>query len=198
MEHTFREYGLPQNIRSDNGTPFSSMAAGGISQLSKWWIQLGIRPQRIKPGDPQQNGRHERIHKTLKQETVKPPAYNERSQQTKFDDFVTEFNQKRSHEALQRKCPAEVYEPSSTSYPDTLPEIVYDEGCETRKVKRGGKIKWKGHHIYISQVLSHDRVSLEEIDNYLWEVCYGFYKLGELDAKRAQLKRATQWHQKVK
>ena len=198
MEQCFREYGLPQNIRSDNGTPFSSMAAGGISRLSKWWIQLGIQPQRIKPGHPQQNGRHERMHKTLKQETIKPPAYNERSQQTKFDDFKTEFNHERSHEALQRKCPAEVYEPSSTSYPDTLPEIVYDEGCETRKVKRGGEIKWKGHHIYISQVLSHDRISLEEIDNNLWEVCYGFYKLGELDAKKVQLKRATQWHQKDK
>ncbi len=92
MEYTFRKYGLPENIRSDNGTPFSSMAAGGISRLSKWWIQLGIRLQRIKPGHPQQNRRHERMHKTLKQETTRPPAYNERSQQTKFDNFKTEFN----------------------------------------------------------------------------------------------------------
>ena len=198
MEYTFREYGLPENIRSDNGPPFSSMAAGGISQLSKWWIQLGIRPQRIKPGHPQQNGRHERMHKTLKQETTKPPAYNERSQQARFDDFKSEFNHERSHEALQRKCPAEVYEPSKISYPEKLPEIVYDEGYDTRKVKRGGEIKWKGHHIYISQVLSHERISLKEIDNDLWEVCFGFYKLGVLDEMKAQLKRATQWHQEGK
>ena len=198
MERCFREYGLPQNMRSDNGTPFSSMAAGGISQLSKWWIQLGIRPERIKPGHPQQNGRHERMHRTLKQETAKPPAYNEDSQQAKFDHFKTEFNHERSHEALQRKCPADVYEPSTRNYPDVLPEIVYDEGCETRKVKRGGEIKWRGNHIYISQVLCHDRISLKEIDNDLWEICYGFYKLGELDTKKAQLKRATQWHYKGK
>ena len=198
MEHTFREYGLPDKIRSDNGSPFSSIAFGGISKLSKWWIQLGIRPQRIKPGHPQQNGRHERMHKTLKQETTKPPAFNERLQQDKFDHFKTEYNHERSHEALQRKCPADVYEPSKISYPEKLPEIVYDEGCETRKVKRGGEIKWRGHHIYISQVLSHDRISLKEIDNDLWEICYGFYKLGELDAKKVQLKRATQWHQKDK
>ena len=198
MEHTFREYGLPDKIRSDNGSPFSSIAFGGISKLSKWWIQLGIRPQRIKPGHPQQNGRHERMHKTLKQETTKPPAYNEGLQQDKFDHFKTEYNHERSHEALQRKCPADVYEPSKISYPEKLPEIVYDEGCETRKVKRGGEIKWRGHHIYISQVLSHDRISLKEIDNDLWEICYGFYKLGELDAKKVQLKRATQWHQKDK
>ncbi len=198
MEHCFRAYGLPQNMRSDNGTPFSSMAAGGISRLSKWWIQLGIRPERIQPGNPQQNGRHERMHKTLKQETTKPPAYSEDAQQTKFDRFKTEFNHERSHEALQRRCPVEVYEPSIISYPETLPEISYDERYDTRKVKRGGEIKWKGHHIYISQVLSHERISLKEIDNDLWEVCYGFYKLGELDAKKVQLNRATQWHQKDK
>lgn len=196
MEHTFREYGLPDGIRSDNGSPFASIAFGGISKLSKWWIQLGIRPQRIKPGHPQQNGRHERMHKTLKQETTKPPAFNGRLQQKKFDHFKIEYNHERSHEALQRRCPSDVYESSRTCYPEKLPEIVYDEKCETRKVKRGGEIKWKGHHIYISQVLSHDRISLKEIDNDLWEICYGFYKLGELDAKKMQLNRATQWHQK--
>lgn len=196
MEYCFREYGLPKNIRSDNGTPFSSMAAGGISQLSKWWIQLGIRPERIRPGYPQQNGRHERMHRTLKQETTKPSAYNECSQQKKFDHFRTEFNQERSHEALKRKCPAEVYQPSLVIYPNKLPEIVYDNGYDTRKVKRGGEIKWKGKHIYISQVLKHDRISLREIDNDLWEVCYGFYKLGELDSRKSQLNRATQWHSK--
>lgn len=198
MERVFREYGLPEKIRSDNGSPFSSMALGGISQLSKWWIQLGIRPQRIKPGHPQQNGRHERMHKTLKQETTKPAAYNECLQQTKFDDFKREFNHERSHEALQRQCPAQIYTPSTTIYPEKLPDIVYDEGYETRKVKRGGEIKWRGHHIYISQVLSHERISLEEVGDDLWSICYGFYKLGELDAKKVQLKRATLWHQRDK
>lgn len=198
MEECFREFGLPQNIRSDNGTPFSSMAAGGISRLSKWWIDLGIRPERIKPGHPQQNGRHERMHRTLKQETAKPSAYSEALQQKKFDDFKVEFNQERSHEGIGRRCPSDIYIYSSRPYPEKLPEVVYDEGLNTRKVKRGGEIKWKGHHIYISSVLQNDRVSLMKIDNDLWEVCYNFYKLGELDTKKMQLNRATAWHGKTK
>lgn len=198
MEVCFREYGLPQNMRSDNGTPFSSMAAGGISRLSKWWIDLGICPERIEPGHPQQNGRHERMHKTLKQETAKPSAYSDVLQQKKFDEFKIEFNDERSHEGIDRKCPCDVYSSSSRAYPDELPEIVYDEGLDTRKVKRGGEVKWKGHHIYISQVLQNDRVSLKEIDNDLWEVRYSFYKLGELDTKKMQLNRATAWHGKTR
>jgi transposase InsO family protein len=198
MEQTFREYGLPDAIRSDNGSPFASIAAGGISRLSMWWIQLGIRPERIKPGHPQQNGRHERMHKTLKEETTKPPAYNEALQQKRFDDFLYEYNHERSHEALARKCPDEVYQPSTRPFPEKIKPITYDEGLQVRTVKRGGEIKWKNKHIYISQVLSHEKVSLEEIDNDVWEICYGFYKLGIIRGSEMKLERATQWHKKKK
>jgi len=194
MEQAFREYGLPDFIRSDNGTPFSSRAAGGISQLAKWWIRLGIRPQRIKPGKPQQNGRHERMHRTLKEATAKPPAYNEKVQQEKFDAFVYEYNHERSHEGLKRKCPCDVYQPSLKPFPEVLPKIIYDEGSETRKVKRGGEIKWRNHHIYISQVLRDERICLEEIDEDVFAVFYGFYKLGEIIGREKQLRRATKWH----
>jgi transposase InsO family protein len=196
MEHTFREFGLPQAIRSDNGSPFASIAAGGISRLSKWWIQLGIRPERIKPGHPQQNGRHERMHKSLKEATTKPASYSEKGQQKQFDDFLHEFNFERSHEALGRKRPCEIYKPSPREYPEQLPEIIYDEGLHVRKVKRSGEIKWRNTHIYISQVLSHDFISLEEIDDDVWEIRYGFYRLGIVRGKDMKLERATQWHKK--
>lgn len=194
MEQTFREYGLPDTIRSDNGTPFASIAAGGISRLSMWWIQLGIRPERIKPGHPQQNGRHERMHKTLKAETTKPAAYTATSQQSKFEDFRHEYNHERSHEALDRKCPDQVYQPSPRVYPEKISPILYDEGLQVRTVKRGGEIKWRNTHIYISQVLSHEKVSLGEIDNDVWEIRYGFYSLGIIRGKDMKLERATQWH----
>jgi len=197
MAQTFREYGLPDAIRSDNGTPFASIAAGGISRLSMWWIQLGIRPERIKPGHPQQNGRHERIHKTLKAETTKPAAHNEVLQQKKFDDFLHEYNHERSHEALERKCPDEIYQPSTRTFPEEIQPITYDEGFHVRTVKRGGEIKWKNTHIYISQVLSHEKISLKEIDNDCWEICYGFYSLGIIKGKEMKLERATQWHKKT-
>ena len=197
MEQIFREYGLPDAIRSDNGNPFATIAAGGISRLSMWWIQLFIRPERIKPGYPQQNGRHERMHKTLKAETTKPAAHTEKSQQKKFDDFQHEYNHERSHEALGRKCPAEVYQSSPREYPEKLPPIIYDEGLQVRTVKCGGEIKWRNAYIYISQILSGEKVSLEEIDNDVWEVKYGFYKLGIIRGEEKKLERATQWHKKL-
>lgn len=196
MEKTFREYGLPDAIRSDNGSPFASIAAGGISRLSMWWIQLNIRPERIKPGYPQQNGRHERMHKTLKEVVTKPISYNEKLQQKQFDDFLYEYNHERSHEALGRKCPNEIYQPSIREYPEKLSAIIYDEGLQVRMVKRGGEIKWRNAYIYISQILSGEQVSLEEIDNNVWEVRYSFYKLGIIRGKETKLERATLWHKK--
>ncbi len=196
MEWTFREYGLPEAMRSDNGSPFASIAAGGISRLSMWWIQLGIRPQRIKPGCPQQNGRHERMHRTLKEAVINPSAYSAPRQQKRFDEFIAEYNHERSHEGLDRQCPDAVYEYSSRSYPERIPEIEYDEGKVIRRVKRSGEIQWQNQRIYISQVISGQAVSLEEIDNGVWEVCYGFYRLGTLTDKERQLVRATLWHRK--
>src|SRR6058998_3668358 len=121
LEWAFREYGLPQAIRTDNGAPFASLAIGGVSELSKWWIKLGIRPERIKPGKPSQNGRHERMHRTLKHDV--PPQPTHRRQQNHFDLFLEQYNWQRSHEALGRKTPASVYRLSPRSYPGKIPPI---------------------------------------------------------------------------
>ena len=136
------------------------------------------------------------MHRPLKEETTKPAAHNATSQQRKFEDFLHEYNHERSHEALDRKYPDEVYQPSSRVYPEKIKPILYDEGLHVRTVKRGGEIKWRNTHIYISLVLSHEKVSLEEIDNDVWEVRYGFYSLGIIRGKDMKLERATQWHKK--
>ncbi len=136
------------------------------------------------------------MHKTLKAETTKPAAHNEASQQKKFDESIYEYNHERSHESLDRCCPDEFYEPSTHLYPEKIQPITYDEGLDVRTVKRGGEIKWRNHHIYISQVLSKEQISLEEIDNDVWEVRYGFYSLGIIKVEKMKLERATQWHKK--
>ena len=128
MEAVFREYGLPEAIRTDNGSPFASRAPGGLSRLSMWWLQLGIRHERIEPGCPQQNGRHERMHRTLKQDTASPPAANRRRQQQAFATFEQVYNHERPHEALDWKTPAELYVASARNYPDRLPELNYPAG----------------------------------------------------------------------
>ena len=125
----FGEYGLPETLRTDNGAPFASVAAGGLSQLSKWWIRLGIRPERIRPAKPSENGRHERMHRSLKEAVMRPPARTLSAQQRRFDAFVKEFNWQRSHEALGRLTPASVHQPSPRPYPDRLPEVGIPERC---------------------------------------------------------------------
>jgi len=123
FEWVFREYGLPEAIRTDNGAPFASLAVGGLSRLSAWWIRLGIRPERIEPGRPDQNGRHERMHRTLKEAVVVPPAATLEAQQHRFNAFVAEYNAERSHEALDRRTPSELYTPSVRPYPVKLAPI---------------------------------------------------------------------------
>lgn len=140
FEATFREYGLPARIRIDNGSPFASVGIGGLSELSVWWIKLGIRPERIEPGKPSQNGRHERMHRTLKQETAQPPRSNLREQQRAFDDFRQEYNYQRPHEALQGKTPAECYQASSRPYHGRIRELAYPADFEVRQVSDGGQI----------------------------------------------------------
>ncbi len=194
LEWVFREYGLPQAIRSDNGAPFASMAAGGISRLSRWWIQLGIKPERIKPGKPQHNGRHERMHRTLKAEATRPAAYSLEAQQKRFDAFCREYNDERSHESLERKCPVQVYQPSPQTYPERVPEVEYEQQVQVRSVRHNGQIKWKGEFIYVTEILAKDRVGLTEIDNDLWEVRYGFYLLGFIPERTMKLERAKAWH----
>ena len=170
MEAVFREYGLPLAIRSDNGPPFASRAAGGLSRLSAWWVRLGIRPERIEPGRPEQNGRHERMHRTLKAETASPPAANHPAQQRAFDRFRETFNEERPHEALGQQTPASVYRPSPRSYPECLPELVYPNNHELRRVRTDGTIQWTGENVYVSEVLVGETVGLEPLDDRLHRV----------------------------
>jgi transposase InsO family protein len=144
FEAAFREHGLPQAIRSDNSPPFASPGVGGLSRLAVWWIKLGITPERIVAGKPQQNGRHERVHRTLKEATATPPADSGPAQQQRFDDFRAVSNNERPHEALGQKTPASLYEPSPRPYPDRLTEPSYGGDVAVRRVRSNGQIKWAG------------------------------------------------------
>lgn len=179
----FREYGLPRRIRSDNGTPFASTARGGLSQLAVWWIRLGILPERIEPGKPQQNGRHERMHRTLKQAATRPPSRSLRAQQQRFDAFCKEYNHQRPHEALQQQTPASVYAPSPRPYPERLPPLHYPDYFEVRKVSGNGVMYWRNKLVYISHLLKDETVGLEEIDDGIWKVYFGPVKLGQFDER---------------
>jgi transposase InsO family protein len=181
FEWVFREYGLPAAIRTDNGAPFASVAVGGLSKLSVWFIKLGIKPERIDPGHPEQNGRHERMHRTLKEETVDPPRHNLREQQRAFGLFKYEYNYERPHEALGQKPPASAYEPSERPYPVRAPKVEYDDGEVIRQVRHKGEIKWKGRLIYVSEALAGEPIALQQRDNYLWEVRFSFHPLGILN-----------------
>lgn len=192
MEWAFREYGLPAAIRTDNGAPFASLAVGGISQLSKWWIQLGIRPERIRPGKPAQNGRHERMHRTLKDAVL--PHANLHAQQRHYDPFREEYNWQRSHEALGRKTPGSVYGSSHRPYPIKLPPIEYESGVTVRQVRHNGEIKWRGERIYVSEVLAKEPLGLTPIDNETWELRYSFHVLGVLDQRTNTITPAQGWH----
>lgn len=180
LEVAFREYGLPEAIRSDNGTPFASTGLGGLSSLSVWWIRLGIVPERIEPGRPDQNGRHERMHKTLKGSVITPPAATLRQQQQAFERFRREFNELRPHEALDMDTPASRYRPSARSYPEKLPEVEYSGDCPVRRVRSNGEIKWRGELVYTSQALIGEPIELKESLKGGWDVYFHTYRLGHL------------------
>lgn len=182
FECAFKEYGLPLAIRSDNGPPFASRAVGGLSRLSVWWIKLGIAPERIEPGKPQQNGRHERMHLTLKQQTASPPASTARKQQERFEVFRREFNEIRPHEALGMKTPASVHVSSPRSYPAREPQVNYTDGWMVRKVDHGGYFYWKRQHVFLSEVLASEPVGLEPVDGRYWRTYFGPRCLGAFDS----------------
>ncbi len=192
MEWGFREYGLPEAIRTDNGTPFASLAVGGISQLSTWWIKLGIRPERIRPGKPAQNGRHERMHRTLKEAV--PPQADLHAQQHHYDPYREEYNWQRSHEALGRNTPGSVYGTSPRPYPIKLPQIEYESGVTVRQVRHNGEMKWRGERIDVSEVLAKEPLGLKPIDNDTWELRYSFHVLGVLDQRTNKITPAQGWH----
>lgn len=178
FERVFREYGLPDSIRSDNGTPFASPALRRLSRLSVRWIRLGIRPQLIQPGKPQQNGRHERMHRTLKQYVCGRPSRNARDQQKAFDAFRQHFNQERPHEALNQTPPAQSYTRSERSYPTRLPQVEYPSGVEARKVNANGVIKWHRRELFLSEVLAGEQVGLQLIDDGYWLLMFSTVTLG--------------------
>ncbi len=183
FKRLFREYGLPVRIRSDNGSPFASVALGRLSRLSVWWIRLGILPELIEPGCPQQNGRHERMHKTLKYEATIPPAANLKSQQLKFDSFCYEFNYERPHEALGMQVPCEVHTKSPRPFPTKLPQIEYPAHFEVRRVSHNSGFRWRSKHVNASGVLIDEYIGLEEVDNGIWDVYYGPIWLGRLNER---------------
>lgn len=181
FEATFREYGLPQALRTDNGPPFGApVSCWGLSRLAVWWIKLGIQPERIKPGRPDQNGRHERMHRTLKQHTASPPAANLRAQQRRFQKFRCEYNEQRPHQALGQRVPASFYQPSAQGYPSRLREVEYGQGMVLRRVQ-SGEFCWKVDRVFLSRVLDGETIGLEALDERYWRVWFSFYELGIFD-----------------
>jgi len=189
FEKIFREYGLPDAIRTDNGAPFSTLAAGGLSRLAVWWIRLGIRPERIMPGRPDQNGRHERMHRTLKAETARPPQRSLSAQQRRFDRFRDEYNNERPHEALGQQTPASFYQPSRRPFPSRLPEPEYPAHFEVHRAYPNGVISVANSQWYVSGCLRDELIGVEQVDDERWKVFFGPIALGIIDARHSKARR---------
>jgi len=187
FERVFREYGLPLVIRTDNGEPFSSRGLCGLSRLSYWWIRLGIHPERIKPGHPEHNGRHERMHKTLKKHTAKPPAATLLSQQKRFDSFRIEYNQDRPHEALDMQTPASRYCSSARCYPARLAEVYYPEHMRVCRVQHHGDVYYRGVRFFVTECLSGEYIGIEQAEDDRSRLWYYRYELGTVDHRKWQV-----------
>ena len=183
FERVFRQHGLPRAILSDNGSPFGSPGLARLSRLSLWWIRLGINVERIVPGHPEQNGAHERMHRTLKAQTTRPPESTLERQQQRFDHFIDEYNNERPHEALGQKRPATIYTSSPRPYPKSLPAIEYPGHLEIRKVDDRGTIKWKNERLFLSHTLCGEMVGLEEIDDGVWSLFYSSVLLARFEER---------------
>ena len=190
FERAFKDFGLPRAIRSDNGVPFASASAFfGLSKLSVWWLRLGIGIERIRPGNPQQNGRHERMHLTLKREATKPAGKNFLQQQAKFDEFIQQYNQERPHQALGMKYPAELYRPSTRAYVG-LPELEYPFHDRTATVTRCGRLCLGARKINLSTVFAGQMVGLREVSEKIWLVSFMHYDLGFFDHESSRVECA--------
>lgn len=188
FERLFRQYGVPKAMLTDNGSPFAAAhSIARLSRLSVWWIRLGIRPVLIQPGHPEQNGRHERLHRTLKAETTRPPAANGDRQQERFDEFRRSYNEQRPHEALGQVPPAEVYEASPRSYPSRLMPLEYPGHFEVRGVRHTGEIHWRGDSLFVSQSLQGERIGLEEVAEGQWAVYLGPILIARFDEQERRM-----------
>ena len=189
VDDLFREHGLPLAMRSDNGPPFGSSSAAGLTRLSVHWAKLGIRLEYIPPGQPQHNGRHERMHRTLKAETAAPPAASRQQQQDRFDAFRHDFNHNRPHEALGQKTPARFYHHSPRTMPDRLPEPWYDADHAVRRVRSNGEIKWQGKTIFISEALVGEPIGIRQIEDGHWLLRFADINLGLIDRRTSKFHR---------
>lgn len=187
LERVFREHGLPRAMHCDNGTPFASVGIGGLSRLSVQWLKLGIRLQRSRAGCPQDNGAHERMHRTLKAQATRPPAAHLRAQQRRFEQFRAEYNHERPHEALADRTPAQLYRPSTRRYPSRLEPPHYPGHFELRRVSDTGCLKWQGEFLFVGRALSGELLGLEEIDDGLWSVHFAHQLLARFNARTRKL-----------
>jgi transposase InsO family protein len=195
--HLFREYGLPERIGSDNGVPFATRGTGGLSSLSIWWIRLGIVPERIKPGKPQQNGRHERMHRTLKAATARPAAASFRAQQRRFDEFRQTYKHERPHEGLEQTPLASHYSTSPRTYPEKLPEPRYPGYFEAKPVSSNGVVYFQNGQVYVSHLLTGELVGLEEVGDGIWDIYFGPVRLGGFDLRDKKGGKTPYWTIKV-
>lgn len=187
FERIFRTYGVPEAIRSDNGVPFATKAIAGLSRLNVWWTKLGIKHHRTERGHPEQNGSHERMHRTLKDATVWPPAATGQEQQARFDAFQSEFNEERPHEALEMKTPGSLYVASERELPERLPAPEYPGHCRVRQVRANGILYFRDRAIFLSEVLIGETVALEEIEDGVWSLYFYDLLLARLDERTFEL-----------
>jgi hypothetical protein len=189
-EAAMREHGVPARIRTDNGAPFAGTGLLGLSKLSLGWMKLGIVHERIQAGRPQQNGRHERLHRTLKEDTTKPPAASLRAQQSRFDNFRYEFNNECPHEGLNNQVPASLYYHSSVPLPRKLPEFAHPKGLLLRRVNNSGDVSWHKNRVFISEVFRFEELAFELITPGFYRVCFRNMEIGEFNAEELRFRSA--------
>jgi putative transposase len=190
FDAAFREYGLPLVIHTDNGVPFASRAPGGLSRVSMRWVKLGIVSERSRPASPQDNGRHERMHSTLKQAALQPPERNVRRQQESFDSFQQEYNHERPHEALDDRTPASCYRASCRPMPRRLPELDYRDDIAVRRISQQGSLKMNGERTFVSEIFAYEWLGLRALDERYSEVLYGPVTVGFFDTYQHRFHRA--------
>ena len=193
FRRAFQAYGLPTIIRSDNGEPFAAPSLGRLSRLSVWWVRLGIRPELIEPASPYQNGAHERMHRTLKAETTRPPGADLAGQQRRFSRFRRIYNHERPHEGIAQQRPDRLYTPSPRPLPARLRPVDYPGHYEIRRVSAAGGISWHSRALSVSTVLIGEDVGLEPIDDGIWDLHFGPVRLGRFDERRHRIQPAGQW-----